>query len=319
MKKFLLLSLLFIPFIVFADTVVVTVEIYGALAPENFAATSVGTSTVSFEWDASVGATYYKLYKDSVLDSTTTDTSATVDGLSPATEYTFYVTAIDSSEMESSASDLVTLTTDSITTINSNPLPGQSSEGGYGKKAENKITARRGSSVGVKMAFNDPNNELGGKKLILKLSADGAEEMQISDNPLFIGANWEDYKSETELILPDRKGIKNIYVRFKGESGLRDKVFVDYTIQKEEQSFVNVLINLLRRISKKDEISFEEPVEEVVREEIFKPVEETQIVDNVNKEKYDINLKADIGEEQEGIIPIIGIILAIVFFGVMML
>jgi Raf kinase inhibitor-like YbhB/YbcL family protein len=66
--------------------------------PGNLRATNVTANTVTLAWDAAtdnIGVTGYNVYKDGVKFSTVPDTTATVDGLVPATSYDFQVEAFD--------------------------------------------------------------------------------------------------------------------------------------------------------------------------------------------------------------------------------
>ena len=53
----------------------------------------------------------------------------------------------------------------------------------------------------------------------LQLSADGANEMQISNSYSFKDAKWLPYKTETEHTLIDDDGLKTVFVRFKDKVG----------------------------------------------------------------------------------------------------
>jgi hypothetical protein len=67
-------------------------------APTGLSAGAATTSTVSLSWDAAsddVGVDHYAVYSGGVQVATTTQTSARISGLAPATSYSFTVRAID--------------------------------------------------------------------------------------------------------------------------------------------------------------------------------------------------------------------------------
>ncbi|KOX24796.1 fibronectin [Saccharothrix sp. NRRL B-16348] len=87
----------------------------GPTAPTGLTATAVTQSSVSLQWSAAsdnVGVTGYDVYNGSTLATTVEGTTATVDGLTPATEYTFTVVAKDAAGNRSSASAAVTARTE---------------------------------------------------------------------------------------------------------------------------------------------------------------------------------------------------------------
>lgn len=62
-------------------------------APAGLAATTVGTDQVTLRWDNVAGATSYEVRRDGVLVGTTSQTTFTNAGLSPATAYSYTVAA----------------------------------------------------------------------------------------------------------------------------------------------------------------------------------------------------------------------------------
>ena len=83
-------------------------------APANLAASNITQTSVDLSWTAStdnVGVTGYDVYKDGILWGTVTSTIATVTGLSPETQYSFYVIAKDAAGNISPSSNVVTATT----------------------------------------------------------------------------------------------------------------------------------------------------------------------------------------------------------------
>ncbi|MFD2611265.1 discoidin domain-containing protein [Paenibacillus gansuensis] len=107
-------------------------EVYGSAGtgdttapskPANLSSPSKTGSSVSLSWTAStdnVGVTGYDVYNGStkVNSSLITGTSYTVSGLSAGTAYTFTVKARDAAGNESTASDALTVTTDTASSTN---------------------------------------------------------------------------------------------------------------------------------------------------------------------------------------------------------
>ena len=71
------------------------------------------------------------------------------------------------------------------------------------------------------------------KKVKLHLRAEGAKEMMIGDQPGLENGKWENFKSDTEYILPGEDGKKDIYIKLRDEVGNVSKT-------------VHVVINLKR-------------------------------------------------------------------------
>ncbi|USX54566.1 cellulose binding domain-containing protein [Lentzea sp. HUAS12] len=82
--------------------------------PTGLRSTGVTSSSVSLSWTAStddVGVTGYEVLRGGAVSATTTGTSATISGLSPATAHSFSVRAKDAAGNTSSASAAVSVTT----------------------------------------------------------------------------------------------------------------------------------------------------------------------------------------------------------------
>ncbi|WP_449388407.1 endonuclease [Chryseobacterium lineare] len=80
-------------------------------APTNLAASNPTANSISLSWTAStdnLGVAAYDVYKNGVLNTTVTGTTATVYGLMPSTTYSFYVIAKDTSGNPSTQSNTVT-------------------------------------------------------------------------------------------------------------------------------------------------------------------------------------------------------------------
>ncbi|MFB7597861.1 glycosyl hydrolase family 18 protein [Streptomyces sp. NPDC056160] len=88
-------------------------------APGNLRSTGKTSSSVSLAWEKStdnVGVAAYDVYRGATLAKSVgaDTTSATVDGLSPATAYTFTVKARDTADNPSPASNALNVTTDDV-------------------------------------------------------------------------------------------------------------------------------------------------------------------------------------------------------------
>jgi len=84
-------------------------------APSNLSSSSVTSNSLTLSWTAStdnVGVTGYEVYKDGTSIGTVTGTSANVTGLTPETQYSFYVKAYDAAGNKSNASNTISVTTD---------------------------------------------------------------------------------------------------------------------------------------------------------------------------------------------------------------
>ncbi|WP_237566478.1 discoidin domain-containing protein [Paenibacillus sp. EZ-K15] len=117
-------------------------------APANLAVTEVTASSISLSWGAStdnVGVTSYELYQDTTPAAVVTGTSATVNGLSANTAYTFTVKAKDAAGNVSAASNAVTVTTTNETT----PPAGNLALNQTAKSSSNET-----SSLGPAQAFD---------------------------------------------------------------------------------------------------------------------------------------------------------------------
>lgn len=91
-----------------------TTDTQAPTAPTNLIANNPTSNTVALSWTAStdnIGVTGYDIYANGVLKTTVTGTSATVQGLTPSTSYSFYVIAKDAAGNPSPQSNVATETT----------------------------------------------------------------------------------------------------------------------------------------------------------------------------------------------------------------
>lgn len=92
-------------------------------APTNLASVSTTATSVDLTWSASTddtGVTEYEIYKDGVLEATSSTTSYTVTGLTAETTYAFTVKAKDAAGNVSPASPSLSVTTDSTAWLSKN-------------------------------------------------------------------------------------------------------------------------------------------------------------------------------------------------------
>ena len=95
-------------------TVNVAADTTAPSAPTNLSASGTTQTSTNLSWNASsdnVGVTGYDVYQDGSFITTVTGTSTTVNGLSPATSYSFFVKAKDAAGNVSSNSNTVNVTT----------------------------------------------------------------------------------------------------------------------------------------------------------------------------------------------------------------
>ncbi|MFE9747424.1 fibronectin type III domain-containing protein [Saccharothrix saharensis] len=89
-------------------------DTHAPTAPGNLVATGATPTSVTLEWAAAsdnVGVTRYEVFNGGTLATTAQGTGATVDGLSPNTEYAFTVRAVDAAGNASGPSDPLTVRT----------------------------------------------------------------------------------------------------------------------------------------------------------------------------------------------------------------
>ena len=78
---------------------------------------------------------------------------------------------------------------------------------------------------GIKINKNDAYTAK--RAVTLNIFSENANQMMISENSGFSGANWEDYAETKKWILPSGSGPFTIYAKFKNSSGLISKIYSD--------------------------------------------------------------------------------------------
>lgn len=94
--------------------------------PANLTSTSITTTTIGLSWSAStdnVGVISYDVYMDGVLKSNVSSTTATIEGLTAATTYAFYVVAKDNAGNISANSLTLNVATATIQDVSSPTAP----------------------------------------------------------------------------------------------------------------------------------------------------------------------------------------------------
>ncbi|MDW8286723.1 MAG: hypothetical protein RMJ89_01500, partial [Flammeovirgaceae bacterium] len=82
------------------------------------------------------------------------------------------------------------------------------------------------------------------KKVQLAIQALNAAEMMISQDPSFVGAVWEEYKTSREWTLEGEDGLKNIYIKFKSNTGNESPAISDYiTLDRTPPQNIKLTIN----------------------------------------------------------------------------
>jgi chitinase len=87
--------------------------------PAGLATTVVSSSQIDLAWPTApdnVGVTGYRIFRDGVEITTVAGTSYSDRGLSPATSYSYEITAFDAAANESAKSSAVVATTPPVTT-----------------------------------------------------------------------------------------------------------------------------------------------------------------------------------------------------------
>lgn len=107
-------------------TVIEEVDTEAPSTPTGFISTDATTTSIGLSWEASTdneGIEKYNIYRDGTFEKETISTSTIIEGLSPNTEYSFTVSAVDTSDNESPQSPSITVTTLEETDIDTSTPP----------------------------------------------------------------------------------------------------------------------------------------------------------------------------------------------------
>lgn len=124
----------------------------------DLASTDQTASTITLSWTAAtdnVGVIGYDIYKDGTYYTTTTNTSATVNGLSPSTEYNFSVRPKDAAN-NGNNSNIVTESTEAFTGVDYLNLS-DGTEGVY--NGNGAVTTAFGSTTIQNLQFTNPSGD----------------------------------------------------------------------------------------------------------------------------------------------------------------
>ena len=204
-------------FFIFADSVSTSVDVFVVPAPNQITATVISSTQINLSWDSVAQAVSYKIYKNSSYIGSSTTTSYSDTGLLASTAYTYQVASVDSDGNESALSSEVTATTQA------SPSTGTSQSASAG--GQYAVYVSQPSSQ-KPIIINKDEKISDSKQVILYFSARNAEQMMISNNSNFTGANWEEYKTMKKWTIQG-SGSQKVYAKFKNSNGAVSNVFMD--------------------------------------------------------------------------------------------
>lgn len=204
-------------FFIFADSVSTSVDVFVVPAPNQITATVISSTQINLSWDSVAQAVSYKIYKNSSYIGSSTTTSYSDTGLLALTAYTYQVASVDSDGNESALSSEVTATTQA------SPSTGTSQSGSVG--GQYAVYVSQPSSQ-KPIIINKDEKISDSKQVILYFSARNAEQMMISNDSNFTGANWEEYKT-MKMWTIQGSGSQKVYAKFKNSNGAVSNVFMD--------------------------------------------------------------------------------------------
>ncbi|MFD1602475.1 endonuclease [Flavobacterium artemisiae] len=121
-------------------------------APSSLTSTSQTANSISLNWTAStdnVGVTGYDVYANSVLKTTVSGTTATINGLTASTNYSIYIKAKDAAGNASASSNTISVTTNSGGTGTATELFFSEYIEGSGNNKALEIANNTGSSINM--------------------------------------------------------------------------------------------------------------------------------------------------------------------------
>ena len=139
-------------------------------APTNLVASNITNTTVDLNWTAStdnIGVSFYEIFKDGTIYTTSATNSVTVTGLTINTQYNFTVYAKDAAGNSSLVSNTATITTTNI--IDSTP-----------PNAITDLSSANISSTGLTLNWSVPNDNVG--VVSYDIYKDGILLSQVSTN-----------------------------------------------------------------------------------------------------------------------------------------
>lgn len=190
-----------------------TIEIVSIPAPANLTAIVISSSRIDLAWESVSEAVYYNIYRNGSFTASTSQLSYSDTGLSPATDYDYYVTAVDGYGAESPQSNVV-----SVTTL-AEVVP----------FAEQKQPATV-IPYNLFLTINNNDEYVNSLDVILLISAQEAFQMAISNKPDFSGAVWEKYQISKVWRLSEGEGQKEVFIKFRSLSGGISETISDFII-----------------------------------------------------------------------------------------
>ncbi|AWS48771.1 fibronectin type III domain-containing protein [Streptosporangium sp. 'caverna'] len=168
--------------------------------PGNLTVTAKTATSVTLSWSAStdnVGVTGYQVLRNGTAVATAPNTPYTVTGLTPATAYTFTVTARDAAGNTSAASNAVSVTTDTAPASSVIALRSRANSR-YVSAANGSALIANGTSVGAAQQFErvdlgNGNVALRAKVNNMYVCAEGAGAQPLIANRATAGA-WETFQ-----------------------------------------------------------------------------------------------------------------------------
>jgi hypothetical protein len=203
---------------VFALTINPSVITVSISPPTDLTATAISHSRIDLSWTAPSGTVdYYNIYRDDLSVGTTSGVSYSDTGLDSLTTYTYNVSAIDSFGIETNKSSLATATTQAA------PAEEEEEEEEQGGPAYFPPPPKISDDS---LIINNGDKYTNSLDVVLKLSAENAFQMAISNDPSFSGIYWEEYKETKKWKLTEKEEKKIVYVKFRSEEGsVSDVIF----------------------------------------------------------------------------------------------
>lgn len=195
-------------------------------APQNLVLSSKSANALTLKWDAVSGATGYEIYVDKAMVGTTTDTSYTVNSLTPEKTYSLHLLAITKSGDEvqavSIASDEISATTTSTSVTPSEPggntggeSGGSGSSGGSGGGSTTPAPAPTPSPAPGKDQVAVKINKQADKSVVSIPESDALKAINASDSKNF-QIQLGDIENQAEIEVP--QGLIAAIAK-KGEQG----------------------------------------------------------------------------------------------------
>lgn len=250
-KIFLMLAaaLALLPaFFVFAETSVAQVTVYSTPAPTGLAASDVSMSSVALSWDSVAGASAYRIYINDVLAGQISTTTYSASALSPNTLYSFRVSSLDVSSIESALSSAVATTTLPLPYVPpTTPATSTPVSGGFVPALGQVVPPSVGIITSFKVTYGGSTSTIVSKQIILNIKAPGATHIQTSADPSFKNVQWVKFSPEIVWELPAGPGNKVIYLRLQSQKEAIKTIFVESKVDNQKSISFNDLVEAIRK------------------------------------------------------------------------